>query len=362
VREDVPVGFVVGNVVSSEGSEESLGSGRARGGHVMYTLTSVSPSDTDTAFDMDRSSGSLVVARRLDRETFPEYRLEVRALDTSTTNNPQSSAVVVRVEISDVNDNTPRWEKELITVEIPEDAAVGSAVWNFSASDADAGSNGELRYGLVSCSPWGRDEPPFSVDPLTGSLTLLSPLDYETLSEYTVVVRVTDQAPDISDRLSATLTARIKLKDVNDNPPVFVSPSSQTAHVRNGAGPGTRVARLLAVDPDSGDNGKVSYVISGGDPEGRFSLGYENGVLSLARPLEPSARYFVNVTASDRAASPRRSTFGLLVLVQGSAESPLKFVSSEYHANVSEDASVGAFVLTVQAKSGDGEYFFPIYS
>ncbi|KAL1139417.1 hypothetical protein AAG570_006401 [Ranatra chinensis] len=354
VREDVPVGYVVGNVVNSESPEENLVSVRARGGHVMYTLTSISPTDTETAFDMDRSSGSLVVARRLDRETCPEYRLEVRALDTSTTNNPQSSAVVVRVEITDVNDNTPRWDKELVTFEIAEDAPVGSAAWNFSATDADAASNGEVRYGLVSCSPCPRhSSPTFAVDPLTGSLTLLASLDYEKLSEYTVVVRVTDQAANLSDRLSASLTARLKVRDVNDNAPQFVSPTVKTVHVKDGTEPGSSLTRVMAVDKDSGEFGRVTYVISAGNSEGRFALGYETGVLTLTRPLEPSAMYTVNVTASDHASPAKHSTISLIIVVQGSTESPLRFHSPEYHANISEDASIGAFVVRVQAKSGD---------
>lgn len=363
VREDVPVGFVVGNVVTSDAADgDNLVSGRAGGGHVMYTLTSLSPQDGDDAFDMDRSTGSLVVARQLDRETQPEYRLEVRALDTSTSNNPQSSAVVVRVDISDVNDNAPRWAKDPIVLSVPEDAAVGSAVWNFTASDADAGSNGELRYSLVDTWPKTAD-PVFSVDPLTGTLTLLSQLDYETLSEYTLVVRVTDQASNVSDRLSSSLTVRILIQDANDNRPLFVSPS-KVIHIADGTEPGLPLTRVIAVDRDFGENARVTYVISAGNEDSKFSLGYTSGVLSLTRPLssvdstrlDTAVRYHLNITASDHGTpSPRHTTTSLTLLVQGTTEAPPRFVHTIYHASILEDASLGSFVVNVDAGPSSAE-------
>ena len=84
--------------------------------HVTYTLTSLTADVIDGAFDMDRNTGSLVVARSLDREQQSEYRLEIRALDTTASNNPQSSAVTVKIEIADVNDNAPVWSQDPISV------------------------------------------------------------------------------------------------------------------------------------------------------------------------------------------------------------------------------------------------------
>lgn len=355
VREDVPVGYVVGNVVTSDSADgDNLVSGRAGGGHVMYTLTSLSPQDSDGAFDMDRSTGSLVVARQLDRETQPEYRLEVRALDTSTSSNPQSSAVVVKVDISDVNDNSPKWEKDPIVLSVPEDSPVGSAVWNFTASDADYGSNGELRYSLVNVWPKTKD-PVFSVDPLTGTLTLLSNLDFETLSEFTLVVKVTDQASNISDRLSSSLTVRITVLDSNDNAPAFISPTSKTIHITDGTEAGAAICQVIAVDDDSGDNARITYVITSGNEQGKFSLGYSSGVLTLSRPVSQElsrSRYQLNVTASDHGSpSPKHTTMSLTVVVQGSTETPPRFIHSTYHANIAEDAPAGSFVVKVAAGS-----------
>ena len=393
------MGHVVWTVAASDqGDGENLVSGRV-GSHVTYTLRSLSPgvhsshnsnnNDNNAisessvgAFDIDRSSGSLVVARELDREVQSEYRLEVRALDTSASNNPQSSAVSVRVDVTDVNDNAPHWPHDPVIIPIEEDTPVGSMVWNFTASDADSGPNGEIRYSLVKQWPNSTRNPTFTVDPLTGTLTLHSDLDYETLPEYTLIVRATDQAANKSERLSTSVTAKIVVRDTNDNAPAFVSPTSSTVVLSDGVTVGSILCHVIAVDRDSGDNGRVTYVITSGNQEGKFSLSYDTGVLTLARSLVSldapnnkrasggsagaliGGRFVLNVTATDHGKpTPKQATKVLNLIVQGTKENPPRFLHSMYHANVSEDAAVGTYVAKVVAKSASsdsGEYFFHV--
>ncbi|XP_063241640.1 protein dachsous [Bacillus rossius redtenbacheri] len=357
VSEDVKVGHVVGTVATSD-------PGHLGGGHVSYTLTSVNSSEEEpepednsvlSVFEMDRTTGSLVVARQLDRETRAEYRLEVRALDTSASNNPQSSAVSVRVEVTDVNDNPPRWARQPLVVPVPEDAPVGAAVWNFTATDADSGADGELRYGLARQWP-ARPPHAFSVDPLTGTLTLRARLDRESAGEYVLVVRASDRPDNATGRLQSSLTARVVVRDANDNPPVFVSPpAGREVRVREGWPAGAPLCHVLAADRDEGENGRVTYELSSGDPEGVFRLDRDSGALSLARaPAAGGIAYELNVTASDHGAAPLRAHRLVRVVVLGAAGSPPRFPRAEYRANVSEDAGVGAFVVKVTARDGSG--------
>jgi protocadherin-16/23 len=379
----VKVGHTVGTIAASDsGDGENLLTDTG-GSHVTYTLTNLSPGipsglhnnqiDSELsvgAFDIDRSTGSLVVARELDREVQSEYRLEVRALDTTATNNPQSSAVSVRVDVADVNDNAPRWAEDPVNIIVPEVTPIGSVVWNFTASDADAGSNGELRYSLVKQWPNITRTPTFMVDPLTGTLTLNADLDYETLSEYTLIIQATDQPSNKSERLSTSVTARVIVTDANDNPPVFVSPASSTVLLSDSATVGMTLCHVIAVDRDSGENGRVTYVIVSGNQESKFTLSYDTGVLTLARSLvsvdasgnwrssgvsvggASGGRYILNITASDHGApTPRYATKVLHIIVQGTKENPPRFLHSLYHANVSEDSATGSYVTKVLARS-----------
>uniref|UniRef100_A0A8D8W2C8 Protocadherin-16 n=1 Tax=Cacopsylla melanoneura TaxID=428564 RepID=A0A8D8W2C8_9HEMI len=360
IKEDVPIGFTVGNVVSTDAT------GRAGGGHVMYSLSLLSPTDQSEAFDIDKSSGSLVVARQLDREKCSEYKLEVRALDTSTSSNPQSSAVAIKIEIVDVNDNAPRWDENPLTLSIDEDTLVGSSLWNLTARDADDGSNGELRYSLVRQYPEGTH---FSVDHLTGTLTLLQPLDYETVTSYVLVVKVTDQASNVTERLSSTVTVKVLVKDVNDNSPVFVSPTGpgSAVYMTQQTRVGSLVTKLTAVDKDKGEYGRVSYAISGGNEDTRFQLDPDKGTLTLARALsefDPKFRAVLNITATDHGVPAKSGSLVLTVLSEMVSSTVPTFLSPNYHANVSEDAIPGTYIIKVAARSPSSyghnlTYFIP---
>lgn len=216
VREDASIGHAVGSV-----------SGAGPAGRVAFTLDSLTPISEFPAFDVDRSSGQLVVAHSLDRENVSEYHLEIRALDTTSLGNPQSIAVSVKIIIEDANDNSPSWPQDPIIIRVSEKATIGSTIYNLTASDLDSGLNGELRYSLVAEFP---PKSCFAVDSLTGALTLAKQLDREERAEYTLILKASDRAPP-GEQLASTVTARIIVLDQNDNDPVFIVPESTKIHV-----------------------------------------------------------------------------------------------------------------------------------
>ena len=74
-----------------------------------------------------------------------EYQLTIAAADASAT-NPQNGEITVTITVRDVNDNAPTFGDELVLFSVAEDTAPGTAVWNFSAADADSGSAGTVRW------------------------------------------------------------------------------------------------------------------------------------------------------------------------------------------------------------------------
>lgn len=378
MREDVPVGYVVGSVGVSENSDSNNMISSNGGVHVTYTLTPLTNDLIEGAFDMDRNTGSLVVARKLDREVQSEYRLEIRALDTSASNNPQSSAVTVKVEIADVNDNAPAWKVDPIIIDLPEDSNVGTIIYNFTATDADTGTNGDIQYRMVRQMP--AEPETFSVDPLTGALSLLVPIDYETISEYLIIVKATDQSSNITERLDTSVTAYIKIIDANDNQPIFAQPTTKdtVVYLSDSASVGQLVTHVVAVDKDSGDNGLITYSIVSGNEDGRFNIDADNGFIELAKPLigkiEPqsttttksftqnsvsnliSGKYNLVVSASDHGnPNPKESRVNIKIIIQGSTNNPPRFLESIYYANISENIPSGSFVVRVSAKSFNNE-------
>ncbi|CAH2108614.1 unnamed protein product [Euphydryas editha] len=356
VQEDAKIGHIVGVVVccDSDLHENIINGDDER--QISYLLMSLTSDYSPGTFEIDRRTGSLVVARQLDREIQDEYRLEVRALDTSATNNPQSSAVTVRIEIVDINDNSPQWTEDPINIEVSEITPIGTIIYNFTAQDADAGPNGELNYHIISTLPVSKNV--FHLDSLTGSLSLTSPLDYETLKEYWLVIEAVDLATNISERMVTSATVHISIIDANDNTPSFVSSNkvSVTTNTLSGI-----LYQALAVDTDSGDNGKISYYISGGNDHAYFSIEYDTGKLTVAKKFSSdvarvrSGQHKLNLTASDHGVPfPRQSHMSLILNLQESTNVPPRFTDSYYRANISEDIRPGSFVTRLSAKSSRG--------
>lgn len=356
MKENAKIGHIVGTVAccDSEIRDNSINNDEER--QISYLLMPITSDHSPGTFEIDRRSGSLVVARQLDREIQDEYRLEVRALDTSATNNPQSSAVTVRIEIVDVNDNSPQWPQDPTSIEVSEITTVGTPIYNFTARDADGGANGELNFRIVSSLPSTKNV--FNLDPLTGTLTLTSPLDFEEVRDFWLVVEATDLAFNISERMATLATVHISVLDANDNIPTFVSKNTVSVTLNTLSG---ILYQAVAVDADSGDNGRISYYISSGNDNAYFSMDYDTGKLTLSKKFSSDAakvrpgQYRINLTASDHGIPfPRQSHMTLLLNLQASTNVPPRFTDSIYRANISEDIRPGSFVTRLSAKSSRG--------
>ncbi|XP_050303550.1 protein dachsous [Anthonomus grandis grandis] len=356
VREDAKIGQVVGSVATTSLEDEENIVPDSTGSHISYTLTTSS-----SAFEIERNTGKIVVAQELNREEHAEYKLEIRALDVRAMNNPQSSAISVKIQISDANDNAPKWPKDPVVISLNENTEFGTTVYNFVATDLDSDENGDVRYSLESQYPNGT----FSIDALTGTLTLISTLDYERFKEHLLVIKANDQASNVSERLSSYVTTKVIVNDFNDNTPKFILPQSSTAFITEGTSVGMKITNILAIDEDSGDNGRVTYILSNSNDASYFSLGYDTGVLTLAKPLvENRKSYMLNISATDHGKPTRQANLKLKLLMQDSTNTFQKLLEPEQKANVMENAGVGTLVTQVNVREmadagGNISFFIP---
>ena len=84
------------------------------------------------------------------------------------------------------------------------------------ADDPDAGTNGEVRYSLAAES--GGSDALFAVDPYSGWVSVLAPLDREARAEHHVALLAADGG---ATRRVARGSLVIRLVDYNDCPPEF---------------------------------------------------------------------------------------------------------------------------------------------
>lgn len=258
-----------GSMVGSVRSPDSQTLSEA--GLVTYTV--VGSTDRDGTFVVDRLTGDVYLARELDFEKAPRYTLQIEVDDFSMP-LPKSHFVTLMIDVQDGNDHSPQFPEDPITIVVPENLEPGSSVYTFHAIDKDgSGPNSEIRYSILQQLPNSPDL--LFLDPSTGVLSLGMILDHERSSSFLLVVQATDSASDASQRRRGTVTARIFVTDVNDNKPVFISPS--VVSVMEDQPVGFVVVYVMAVDADQGENGLVSYRIQTGNSGGKFSLNPDTG-------------------------------------------------------------------------------------
>lgn len=258
-------GSIVGSVRSSD--SQTL----PEVGQVTYTV--VGGTDCDGTFVVDRQTGDVYLARELDFEKAPRYTLKIEVDDFSMP-LPKSHFVTLIIDVQDSNDHAPEFPEDPIIIVVPENTDPGSSIYTFQAIDKDgSGPNSEVHYSILQ--QWPNVPDLLFLDPTTGVLSLGMMLDHERTSSLLLVVQAMDSVPDVNQRRRGTVTARIFVTDVNDNDPVFISPS--VVSVMEDQPVGFVVVYVMAVDADQGENGRVTYRIQSGNTGGKFSLNPDTG-------------------------------------------------------------------------------------
>ncbi|XP_029421607.1 protocadherin Fat 3 isoform X4 [Nannospalax galili] len=221
---------------------------------------------------VDPDVGGISVSEALDYETCKRFYLVVEAKDGGAP--ALSAAATVSINLTDVNDNPPRFSQDVYSAVISEDALEGDSVILLIAEDADSQPNGQIRFSIVS----GDRDSEFAVDPILGLVRVRKKLDRERVSGYSLIVQATDSGFPV---MSATTTVNIDISDVNDNSPVF-TPANYTAVIQENKPVGTSILQLVVTDQDSFHNGPpFSFFILSGNEEEEFVLD-PHGVLRSA--------------------------------------------------------------------------------
>ncbi|KAE8584553.1 hypothetical protein XENTR_v10021010 [Xenopus tropicalis] len=229
-----------------------------------------------TIFNLDRRTGILTAVRKLDREKQDRYTFTVIAKDNG---NPSlQTNTTVTLSVLDQNDNSPSFTHNEYNFYVPENLPMYGTVGLITVTDADSGENAVVTLSLVNA----RDN--FIIDPLTGVIRPNITFDREQQGSYTFQVKALDKG---SPQKSSTVKVTIFVEDVNDNKPVFVIPSNNYSYdlVQTSTSPGSVVARVYAIDNDTGINADLRYSIIGGNSRGLFAIGERSGNITLKEKL-----------------------------------------------------------------------------
>ncbi|XP_030313416.1 cadherin-15 [Calypte anna] len=258
-------------------------------------------------FSIDKFTGKVFLNAMLDREENDRYRLKAFALDLGgvTLEDPTDLEIIV----VDQNDNRPLFSQDVFTGHVVEGAEPGTCVMTVDATDADDPDtdNAVLRYSILE---QGTTTTMFSINATTGQIcTTRAGLDRETVGVYNLTVQAADMS---GDGLTTTATAVIYLEDINDNAPEFTKEEFSMEVEEQAAG--VDVGKVFVHDKDlaGSPNWLAKFTILEGDPEGAFAIRtdpYTNdGVLSVAKPLDHEARDRFELTVSVQNEGPLEPT------------------------------------------------------
>ncbi|XP_048576411.1 uncharacterized protein LOC116615378 isoform X2 [Nematostella vectensis] len=303
--------------------------------------------DGNSSFSIDPNTGQIIVHRTLDFEVTRSFILRVQARDNGKPALVSRDYAYVTINITDENDNNPVFDKRSYNFSITEDVAKGTVFGFVRANDADSGKNAKLSYSI----PDEDVRKTFAVDEITGNLSVVGDIDRERTGIYSFVVVVTDHGS--SPRVGFAVVS-VRVKDVNDNQPVF-RPQNYTVRISEGTSVGTKIVWVHAHDEDIGPNALITYHIDSGNKESIFDI--EDGTIVLNGTLDREVmdQYTLGILATDNGEPPQLSRDPAIVVItiEDINDNYPEFNASVYSVNISEDTSIGTQVLSVYASDKD---------
>uniref|UniRef100_A0A8B9GPH8 Protocadherin 2 alpha c n=1 Tax=Astyanax mexicanus TaxID=7994 RepID=A0A8B9GPH8_ASTMX len=228
---------------------------------------------------------SLEVDGPLDREGISQYDINIIATDEGTP--PLSSNTVITVHVSDVNDNAPHFSDTVINVYVKENSQIGTFIYTVSAFDPDVGDNAKISYSLLETSKGMPVTSLVNINSDSGEIHNLKSFNFEEMKTFQFKVQATDSGVP---SLSSNVSVNVFILDENDNSPGILAPYSEhgsvnTENIPYSAEAGYFVAKIRAVDADSGYNALLSYQIS--EPKGNnlFRIGSSSGEIRTKRRM-----------------------------------------------------------------------------
>lgn len=298
----------------------------------------------------DKLDGSvtvkLIVSQKLDREEKDAYAFAIVAKDGGTP--PLNGTLNVIISITDVNDNYPVFDKDSYNVTVRDDVPLNTVILNMTATDIDAGKNGEVHYRLSQIqSKENRDT--FSLHETKGELSVLQKLEYKE-NGYRIIVEAIDKG---DSPLTKQTYVTVNVLDVKNDPPqVYVNllTGENFAVASEYANIGAVVAHVTVTDHDTNRNGDVVCSVES-DWFGlqRYDDNEYKVIVSASLDRERHATHNVTVQCSDKGNPPLGNETTFLVKIQDENDNEPRFMQQRYYATIFENNEIGDSITSVSA-------------
>ncbi|KRY89825.1 Cadherin-related tumor suppressor [Trichinella pseudospiralis] len=312
-------------------------------GHVQYFIDSSSAGD----FSLDPLYGTLRVNAMLNQKS---YKLTIWAYDQGENQLKTSSDL--NVVLLDTSVNHFILEADSTEITIFENAPVGKVLLNVKIK-YEKDNHGESPLLWIEQSENSDD---FLLSQ-NGQLTIARPLSYIRKSVYILKLygKGTSHSKPSDDNISS-LVVTIRLKDVNDNSPIFIQNPIYIDVVENTAmnDQFTIIGHIKAIDKDHFHNSQIFYSIVQGNTS-IFQIDSASGELLMTGILdrEECENYTLEIQAIDSGFPRLSSKATVFINVIDLNDNPPIFNQSYYRAYVSENQPSSTKVVQIYAADKD---------
>lgn len=189
IDENVPLGTVIGIVLATDQDSDELG----------FSITS---GNQNEQFSINSITGELSNLKLIDYEVTPSYALTVLVSD-----GIESSTATITINVVDVEENnSPVFDTQ--SFEVSENVTVPFIIGTLMASDDDGD---DLSFEITG----GNDSQKFSLTP-EGQLSVVSELNFDLESNYTLEIDVTDGLDVATNTVSITVLDVTTVQEIAD--------------------------------------------------------------------------------------------------------------------------------------------------
>uniref|UniRef100_UPI0037E73B85 cadherin-18-like n=1 Tax=Semicossyphus pulcher TaxID=241346 RepID=UPI0037E73B85 len=290
VPEMSDVGTSVFQVTASDADDPTYGNSAK----IVYSILEGQP-----YFSVDPKTGIIRTAMsNMDRESRDLYAVVIQAKDMAGSVGGLSGSTTVNINLTDVNDNPPKFTQKSYQLYVPELAAVGKAVGRIRANDEDEGQNAEMTYSITNADAAAIFTISTDADRREGIISLKQPLNYEKRKVHTLNIEASNSYPDPHfshlGPFKDSTSLRVIVGDV-DEPPVF-SMDYYIMDVYENSPAGTQVGTVTAMDPDSTNSGVRFFIENDEERLLYFTIGVNSGIIRTTQVLDREVTAWHNIT------------------------------------------------------------------
>ena len=241
---------------------------------------------------------NIAVYGELNRENSEWIKVQIMCKDTGSP--PLNAYATISIKLLDLNDNVPKFTKDVYQTRIPENVKADAIIFQVSAIDNDV-TPSNITYFINESSDASSK---FYINSKTGTIFCREPIDREITPFVSILLTAQDNQLPVQ---TGSAVLEITVTDVNDNAPHYL-PGNFVFNVLENKGPETFVGNIIANDKDKDENAEID--ISGVNMSQLPFKILNNGSVYTTAVLdrETRANYTFLVVAKDKG-SPVMSSF-----------------------------------------------------